>query len=199
MSPEGSVTHWISLLQAGDRAAAAPLWERFFQQLVDLARKRLRGAPRLPADEEDVALSAFASFCRAAERGCYPDLNGRDSLWRLLVVVTDRKAKRLIKYHCRVKRGGGHILDEHALAAEGAGLDGRPGSTATPDFVAEMAEECCRLLDRLGEAELRTIALWKLEGYTNEEIAEKLDCVPRTVERKLARIRNVWDKDPHDE
>ncbi len=62
-----------------------------------------------------------------------------------------------------------------------------------------MAEECCRLHDRLGEAELRSIALWKLEGYTNEEIAQKLDCVPRTVERKLARIRNLWDKDPHDE
>jgi DNA-directed RNA polymerase specialized sigma24 family protein len=199
VSSERSVTHWISQLQAGDRAAAGPLLEHFFQQLVDLARKRLRGAPRLPADEEDVALSAFASFCRAAERGCYPDLNDRDSLWRLLVVVTDRKVKRLIKYHCRVKRGGGHILDENALAAEGAGLDARVGSTATPDFVAEMAEECCRLLDCLGEAELRSIALWKLEGYTNEEIAEKLDCVPRTVERKLARIRKVWDKEPRDE
>jgi hypothetical protein len=43
----GSVTHWISQLRAGDQAAAQPLWERYFQQLVGLARQRLRDTPRL--------------------------------------------------------------------------------------------------------------------------------------------------------
>ena len=41
---------------------------------------------------------------------------------------------------------------------------------------------------------LRQIALWKLEGYTNPEIAAKLDCTVRTVERKLERIRAYWEK-----
>ena len=36
MSSSGSVTHWVRLLQAGDHAAAQPLWERYFQQLVRL-------------------------------------------------------------------------------------------------------------------------------------------------------------------
>ena len=44
----------------------------------------------------------------------------------------------------------------------------------------------------LEEPELRQIALWKVEGYTNEEIAARLDCVPRTVERKVCRIRLLW-------
>jgi len=71
---EGSVTHWIGQLKAGNSAAAQPLWERYFQQLVYLARKKLQGSPRRASDEEDVALSAFASFCRAAENTASPPL-----------------------------------------------------------------------------------------------------------------------------
>jgi DNA-directed RNA polymerase specialized sigma24 family protein len=62
----------------------------------------------------------------------------------------------------------------------------------TPEEAAAMADECGRLLDLLGEPELRQVALWKVEGYTNEEIAARMDCVPRTVERKVRRIRLLW-------
>jgi DNA-directed RNA polymerase specialized sigma24 family protein len=39
---------------------------------------------------------------------------------------------------------------------------------------------------------LRQIALWKMEGYTNEEIADRLKVTCRSVERKLRRIREAW-------
>src|SRR5262249_38481019 len=115
MSSDGSVTHWIGQLQAGNPATAQPLWERYFQQLVRLARKKLQGSPRRAADEEDVALSAFDSFCRAAEAHRFPNLADRDDLWRLLVVLTARKALHQSRDECRLKRGGGHVLDENAL------------------------------------------------------------------------------------
>ena len=54
-------------------------------------------------------------------------------------------------------------------------------------------DDLWRLLELLDEPELRQIALWKVEGYTNEEIAARLDCVPRTVERKVRRIRLLWN------
>jgi len=62
---QGSVTHWLGELRAGDRGAAQPLWDRYFQRLVVLARARLRAvqAATADADEEDAALSAFDSFC----------------------------------------------------------------------------------------------------------------------------------------
>src|SRR5947208_10734343 len=104
MSAEGSVSNWISRLQAGDRAATQQLWERYFQRLVGLARAKLQGAPRRAADEEDVALSAFHSFCRAAEQGRLPRLLDRDNLWRLLVVITSRKASHLVRDERRLKR-----------------------------------------------------------------------------------------------
>ena len=53
-------------------------------------------------------------------------------------------------------------------------------------------EESRRLLDLLPEPILRSVALWKMEGYTTEEIAGRLGCVPRTVERKLQAIRTFW-------
>jgi DNA-directed RNA polymerase specialized sigma24 family protein len=197
MPSEGSVTNWIGQLQAGDSAAAQPLWERYFQRLVLLARKKLQGAPRRAADEEDVALSAFDSFCRAAEDRRFPTLADRDSLWRLLVILTARKALHIIRDECRQKRGGGHVLNETALGAatpEGreAGLDEVIGAEPTPDFAAQVAEEYRRLLDLLDSDELRLIAVSRMEGYSTEEIAGRLGCAPRTVERKLQRIRGLW-------
>src|SRR3984893_18595241 len=98
---DGSVTRWIGALQAGDHAAAQQLWERYFRRLVGLARKKLQGASRRAADEEDVALSAFNSFFRCAEQGRFPNLVDRDSLWRLLVVLTARKAAHLVRDESR--------------------------------------------------------------------------------------------------
>ena len=88
MPTDDAVTVWLGRLRAGDAAAARPLWDKYFHRLVALARARLRSAPRRAADEEDVALSAFDSFCRNAEAGRFPDLTDRDSLWRLLAAFT---------------------------------------------------------------------------------------------------------------
>ena len=97
MSSGDSVTQWIDQLKAGERDAVQKLWEAYFERLVALARQKLRGAPRWAADKEDVALSAFDSFCRAAERGRFPQLSDRDDLWHLLVVLTARKACDLLR------------------------------------------------------------------------------------------------------
>ena len=79
----------------------SPLWQAYFRRLVALARDRLRGTSRRAADEEDVALAAFDSFYRRAERGQFPDLEDRDDLWRLLFVLTVRKAVDLARREAR--------------------------------------------------------------------------------------------------
>jgi RNA polymerase sigma factor (sigma-70 family) len=194
----GSVSQWLGQLKAGDRAAAQKLWQAYFQRLVSLARRKLLGAPRRAADEEDVALSALDSFCRAAAQGRFPRLDDRGDLWQLLVLIAERKACDLIEREHRQKRGGGKVQDEAGL--EGAestapGLDQVIGREPTPELAAQVAEECRRLLDALDEEQLRTLALWKLEGYTNDEIAAKLAVSRPTVERKLQRIRRLWAKE----
>jgi len=193
-----SVTLWIGDLQHEGRSEAARnLWNRYFDGLVHLARNRLRDKPKRSADEEDVALSAFDSFCRLASSGRFPELHGRDDLWRLLVTITARKANALIKHEGRKKRGGGRTLDEGALGGEedDIGLAAVAGYEPTPAFASEVAEEFDRLLTTLGDDLLRQVALLKMEGYTNEQIAERLDCGLRSVERKLALIRKTWESE----
>jgi DNA-directed RNA polymerase specialized sigma24 family protein len=196
MPSEGSVTDWIDRLKVGDPAAAERLWQSYFQRLVGLARRKLQGTPRRAADEEDVALSAFDSFCRGAEQGRFPQLLDRDNLWRLLVTITARKAGRATRHEARRKRGGHGVLDEAALAGPGEpGLEQFLAREPTPEFAAQMAEDYQELLARLDDDELRRVAVWKMEGYGNEEIAARLGCVPRTVERKLALIRTLWNEE----
>ncbi len=192
-----SVTDWIGQLKAGDHVAAQRLWERYFPRLVGLARKKLHGMPRSAADEEDVALSAFNSFCQAAEQGQLPQLRDRDSLWPLLVVITARKAYNLRRYEQRQKRGGGMTQHPVALGREAAGeevltFEQILGREPTPEFALQVAEEYERLLARLEDPALQAIAVWKMEGCTNQEIAAKLGCAFRAVERRLRVIRSIW-------
>ena len=66
------------------------------------------------------------------------------------------------------------------------------GVEPTPEFAAQVAEEYQRLLDLLGDESLRQVALSKMEGCTDDEVAERLDCSRRSVVRKLKTIRIIW-------
>jgi DNA-directed RNA polymerase specialized sigma24 family protein len=189
MSSGGSITLLVTRLKEGDRAAAEGLWRAYFGRLAALARSQLRGATRM-ADGEDAALSAFDSFFRGVERGRFPSLHDRNDLWQLLLVLTRRKAINQVKHEGRQSRGGGRLVSLSDLA--GLPLDAVAGFEPTPELAAQMAEECRRLLGCLDDEMLRSVALWKLEGRTNREIAASLGCVEQTVERKLRRIRGLW-------
>ncbi len=188
MESNGSVTHWIEQLKDDDEDAAQQLWERYYGQLVRLCHKKLGDQPRRIADEEDVALSAFSSFVQGVRKGRFPQLNDRNSLWRVLVVIATRKAVDQWHHDHRKKRGEGKVQDEAVLKDIGQIVGREP----TPEFAATVAEECQLLLGLLTQPTLRDIAVWKLQAYTNEEIADRLGCVPRTIERKLRLIRKLW-------
>jgi RNA polymerase sigma factor (sigma-70 family) len=189
MPSAGDVTRWLQQLKAGDHEAARPLWERYFPRVVALARDRLRGQPRAAADEEDVALSAFDSFCRNAERGRFPRLDDRDRLWALLMTIVTRKACDLARREGRERR------DWRRTAPLDAGEGDPPARDLTPALAAELAEESGRLLGLLPDDELRALAVRKLEGYTNEEIAGLLGCSLAKVERRMVLIRKNWEKE----
>ena len=196
----GSVTRWIGGLKAGDAASFCKLHERYFARLARLARRRAeRGRmASADADEEDVANSALHSFFKGVEKGQFPKLDDRDNLWQLLVIITERKATKQALRQGRQKRGGGRVRNEADLVTDTSGelaasLREAVGREPSPELAAMMAEECARLLGLLRDDTLRQVAMRKMEGFTNEEIAKHLGCVRQTVARKLDLIRQTWD------
>jgi hypothetical protein len=194
----GSVTRWIGDLKAGGDIAAQHLWERYFDRLVHLARNKLRGRARSRAveDEEDAALSAFDSFCRGGSAVRFPRLSDRDDLWRLLVVLTLRKAADQLERQGAVKRGG-RLVAQSAGAGVGEEVDGNfldqiIGPEPTPELAAMVVEQYRRVRSRLGDATLQEVLDLRLERYDREEVAARLGCAVRTVTRKLDVIRQLW-------
>jgi DNA-directed RNA polymerase specialized sigma24 family protein len=187
---DGSVTGWIFDLQDGNDDAESKLWHRYFERMAKLARKHIQNHAGRSSDEEDVALSAFESFFRRSSEGQLSDLRGRDELWRLLALITKRKALNLIRHEQADKRGGGWSR----LASQALDV---AGSEPTPEHTAEILDEIQRLLEVVlaGEDQLCFILLRKLEGHDTTEIANRLNCTNRTVQRKFERICILWQTD----
>lgn len=192
MQDDGSVSSWLQSLRKDDQDAARLLWERYFSGLVTTARRELRRSPKQGAyDEEDVALSAFDVFCQGIRQGNFEELSHRDELWRLLVVVTVRKAHDRAKSELAAKRGGGH----KAKRLEDLTVDENReywGEQEDPQSAAAMAEQCQQLMQSLDDPDLEKLALWKLDGMSNAEIARHLGCTRQTVQRRLRLIRDIW-------
>ena len=182
----------------GNEDAAQMLWDRYFQDLLALARTHLRTVPRRVSDEEDVALSALNSFFVAAQNGRFPNLEDRDGLWRLLSRMTQRKAVDQLRRHLALKRGGETVGGEsrlHRSSLPQADMTQFADDRLSPELQVIITEQCSRLMDSLDDPELRQMALAKMEGLTNEEIASQFDCSLRTVERRLHLIRKTWQQE----
>jgi DNA-directed RNA polymerase specialized sigma24 family protein len=199
MSAQGSVTRLIIDLRSDAPAvrevAARLVWGRYFKELLVLARNHLSARIRCREDEEDVLQSMYKSFCIRQQRGDF-DLANRDELWKLLVQITLRKARNAAKRHVQGKRDVRREATE--AAADPASdqsdqiLDQVGSDGPTPAEAALLNDALEHRLRMLSDPVLRQVAQCKLEGYTNTEIAERLKCTLRTVERKLERIRSYW-------
>jgi RNA polymerase sigma factor (sigma-70 family) len=195
MSESGSVSEWIEELRAGESGAATCLWNRFYAHLLRIARRRLNGSSRRVADEEDLVAAAFESFFQRLQTGQFPDLHGRSELWALLVTITERKAVNSVRRHMSAKRGGGRVCHESTFSApQGPDRDALlarvEGEVPSPDRIAAM----CEMMERLDD-DLRHIVVLKLDGFTNEEIAQRVNRSVATIERRLRLLRDEWTEE----
>ena len=196
MPSPGSVTRLLEPLRAGDNEAVKRVWDRYFLKLVSLAQWHLRSHRRAANDAEDVALSAFASFCRAAKAGRFPRLADRDGLWRLLLTLTARKAWHLRREEATQKRGGRVVRLGQADGPDGTPLLEQIISTEpTPEMAVQVAEEFERLLRSLDNDKLREVAVLRMQDFAVDEIAHLQKCARDTVKRRLRVIRHVWSNE----
>ncbi len=202
MSTLSGVTTWLDRLKAGDQdEATRRLWQAYFERLVRRAHGLLGARGQSGGDAEDVALSAFASFVEAVEQKRFPQLDDRGDLWRVLLTLTARKAGKHVRRETAQQRGGGKVVAFSALQGQDESGRGAPpvaGGDPDPAEAAALAETCAQMLESLGKEDLRQVAQWRLEGYSNEEIAERLGRSVGTVERKLKAIREVWERLPQE-
>lgn len=190
MSQEGSVTRLLKALREGDDDAAAQLWERYFRRLEGVAHTHLAPVRSKACDEEDVALSAYFTFCRRYRGGEYESLRDRDEFWRLLACITKRKSINVLRYEGAVIHGGNKVQG-------GLALERVIGAEVTPSDMAELLDEQRRVMDvlRSEDETLCLIAQRKFEGFTNREIAPELCRSVRAVQRKVKRIQILWAED----
>lgn len=196
---EESITLMLSSLRDNNDEAINELWRTWFNRLKRFARRRMKAVPGQAYDEEDAAQSALVSFCAGLDKGKYEGLSDFDSLSRLLITITARKVATRRSHELTLKRGGGRVLLESALSLgdddsttsdyNAAESDG-PG----PDVISEFADECESLIARLTDDSLKAILLARLEGFSTAEIAEQLSIDIRNVERRLAKIREIWQR-----
>jgi DNA-directed RNA polymerase specialized sigma24 family protein len=195
---QDSITVWFAQLREGDPAAAVKLWDRFFARLVVVASQQMATANRRVADEEDIATGVMVALCRCAGRGQLPAIDNRDDLWQQLLRWTKHDVIDHVRASTAAKRGSNRVRGDSVFPKHD-GMDDIQGGlaafadrTATPDLLVEMDEQLNLLLDRLPDALLRQLALMKMEGYSNDEIASELAVSSRTVSRKLNLIRSYW-------
>ena len=192
------ITVWIHRIADGDEVAAEGIWNSYFSKMANWAERKLKSWQRRVSDEEDIALEAMHSLIRGIQAQRFPKLDDREDLWKLAMVLTARKATQHRRRESAQKRGGGHVGGESMLAPSEqdytAGIEQVMGQEPTPEFVVETGETCDQLLGLLGDETLREIALAKLAGYENEEIAEQKQCSERTIARRLKSIRQIWQE-----
>jgi DNA-directed RNA polymerase specialized sigma24 family protein len=186
VSSEGSITILIGGMRLGDDEAARRIWQRFSPRVAALARQKLPVWLRRIVDGDDLANSAMCNVFLGLREGRFRDLRDRDDLWALLACITVQKAHNEIAKALCQKRLPPDVTAALTDQIESADLP--------PDLIVMAAEQFKILIDLLRnkEAILEPIALWKLEGYSNDEIAERLACSRSKVARKLELIRKTW-------
>lgn len=199
MSSENPITLWMDELRNADAAAAQKLWNHFVSRLCDAVRTKLRPETRRVYDEEDAALSAFHSACAGIAAGRFPDLQDRDSLWHLLLAITVRKVAHRHRYDQRARRDVRRTFSDSVFLPSGedsacAGARTIASREPAPEFTAEFVETCGMLFNSLDDPALRQVVHLRLEGHTDAEIADRLTCSRRTVQRRLEVIRRHWDR-----
>ncbi|MEZ6124487.1 MAG: ECF-type sigma factor [Planctomycetaceae bacterium] len=186
----GSVSLILSQFREQSESAATTLWRRYFPRLVRVARTTLNHLPHRSDDAEDAAQSAFMAFWQQIARSGLESVVDRNSLWKLLATITIRKAQQKLRRERAQKRGGGKVTPVSQLIDS----DGQP-LRASRLFHQVPAHEfdlmCDELLELLPD-DLRSFAVLRLFGHTNQEISEYARCSERKVERKLNLIRSYW-------
>src|SRR5689334_20930137 len=99
-----SSSDFLQRLQQGEQDAVELLFTRYASRLARVAEQHLSHRLAARLDGEDVVQSVFRTFVRRCREGGFR-LDGPGQLWRLLLVITQRKARAAGRHHTAGVRG----------------------------------------------------------------------------------------------
>lgn len=185
----GSVTQWIADLRNGDPDAASKIWTRFVDRLRCIAKTRFRHSSCRVGYADEVVTDAFVDFFKKGPDQ-FESLVNRVELWQILVTITERRVIDVIRKELARKRGSGNV--RNGLNDSICSLS---GLTKPPDVELMMIETFSERLEQLNDEKLSELAIGKMEGLSNLELAMKHGTSLRSIERKLSLIRKIWIRD----
>ncbi|MDB4370779.1 ECF-type sigma factor [Mariniblastus sp.] len=191
------VTIWIEQVRQSDDEAIKRVWQHFADGLQEYARGKIHPKTRRVYDEQDAVQSMFLSLCQGLKADRYPDLQNRDNLWRLMLVMTGRKISKRHRFDRQLKRDNRRLLTDSYFVQNSQDRNSPnqypPAAEPTPELLAEFADTSSALIEALGTDNLKDVALLRIEGLDDCEIASRLQCSRSTVQRRLVMIRKIWE------
>lgn len=167
----------VSRCRAGDRSAWKALHDEHFAFVWKVARRL--GTP--PEEVEDICQEAFLVAFRKLDR--FEEGSFTTWLYRITAnIVSGRHRRR------RVLRAMHGLLH--------AGSEGHV-QWRTPQHDAEAREteaQVARVLERMAPKKREVFALFELEGWSGEEIAERVGCNVATVWTRLYHARKDFER-----
>jgi RNA polymerase sigma factor (sigma-70 family) len=193
MAHNQSFDDMMARLRAGDNDAAAQVFNRFANRLIELARRRLDPQIRQKLDPEDVLQSVFRSFFVHQAAGQVTGLESWDNLWAWLVVITMRKCGRRIEYFHSASRDVQREIPTPLSDDDSSADSGTSSDEPTPSEAAMLTETVEQLMNNL-EGRHREILALSLQGYTAVEISTHVGCTERTAFRVLKRVKEMLEE-----
>jgi RNA polymerase sigma-70 factor (ECF subfamily) len=183
-------TDLVRRLREGSNTAAREVFDRYVERLLGLAKRRIGARMNSRVDPEDVVQSVFRSFFSRMKNDQFV-IGAEDDLFKLLVRITVHKTLRQIAHHKAAKRNPsqetGQGSDAHEMLMQA--MDAEP----TPETVVTFMDHLEHFMQQLPEQDRQILEL-RLQGFSTEEIAEKLGSYDRKIRRVLERIRAVAEE-----
>ncbi len=179
------ITLWISQVRLGNREAFSKLFDFYFSRLRTYISPKLTSRDRHEGYEEDMAVECMTKLWVDLTEGLFEAVVHREDLWNAMICIAHSKSIDRRRYHRSEKRLC-VIHNQMEFVAQCS------PSYQFPPSELEFVEEWRLFEASLPNDQFREIVRLKMEGKDIADIQSLLEMLPRTLQRKLVRIEDLW-------